>query len=462
MTVDNNPLPGLTLQAILVDDDPLVLRALKRILSQARWSLPNDTIAQLNVTDFDSPIEALEYLENNSVDVIISDQVMPQIRGLHFLKRANALQPDCVAILLTGEYDLSVAIEAVNSGNVFRYISKPWQNEHLLEMVQLALEHRYERVQKRKAQQTQAQRQSELEQRVVHLQTAIQAHHKTLQEQRQVLDTLTQEHQITVDKTMELMFALLELGDKTLLTHTQRTTLRIYHFVEYLKLSVDCRGLLTQAANLHLLGLLNAPPEMFAKGVADFDINEQALWSFHPLLTQQVLSKMPALDETGEIIVQYLNPYTADDGGWNVERLRDAKRPLSEEQLRLCAHILAICSAFEREFLRMELEGVVLSAKLYEGALFAVRAQMGTLYHPELTHLFTSYIEVAQQRERQEICLPTVMDLHIGMVLSRPLEAPGGIPMIASGTAITNELIERLIFFEDTFDEWIKNIYVWA
>ena len=84
--------------------------------------------------------EALESLRAKDFAVIVSDQRMPGMAGIDFLKKARALRPDAVGILLTAYTDLSVLIDAVNSGAVYRYVQKPWDSKELGLIIRQAIE----------------------------------------------------------------------------------------------------------------------------------------------------------------------------------------------------------------------------------------------------------------------------------------------------------------------------------
>ena len=92
-----------------------------------------------NVAAFNSPFEALDYLKENEVDLIISDFIMPQMNGIDFLENAKKLQKDTSTILLTGYADKENAIRAINEIGIFKYIEKPWDNNNLIINIKNAL-----------------------------------------------------------------------------------------------------------------------------------------------------------------------------------------------------------------------------------------------------------------------------------------------------------------------------------
>jgi response regulator RpfG family c-di-GMP phosphodiesterase len=75
--------------------------------------------------------EAIKILRNNTVNIIITDQRMPQMTGVEFLESILNEFPDPIRILLTGYADMNAVIDAVNKGKIFHYLSKPWNEEEL-------------------------------------------------------------------------------------------------------------------------------------------------------------------------------------------------------------------------------------------------------------------------------------------------------------------------------------------
>lgn len=119
---------------LIVDDEPANLRILDRLFR-----------SEHTVITAESGTEALELLAMHDFAVIISDQRMPAMTGIDFLKKAAEMRPQTVRIILTGYTDINALVEAINSGVVYKYVSKPWVNEDLRQTVTRALQH-YETV----------------------------------------------------------------------------------------------------------------------------------------------------------------------------------------------------------------------------------------------------------------------------------------------------------------------------
>jgi EAL domain-containing protein (putative c-di-GMP-specific phosphodiesterase class I)/FixJ family two-component response regulator/GGDEF domain-containing protein len=111
---------------LLVDDDPNILSALRRALRRT----------DIHVLATTSPNKGFEHLATNPVNVVICDQRMPEMTGTEFLRRVKELFPATVRIVLSGYTDLNSVIDAVNRGAVYKFLTKPVQEEILLDSLE--------------------------------------------------------------------------------------------------------------------------------------------------------------------------------------------------------------------------------------------------------------------------------------------------------------------------------------
>lgn len=114
---------------LIVDDQPEVLNMLRRLLS-----------VDYHVITAGSGVEALNYLNEHKFAVILSDQRMPKMDGVTFLKESQKIQPEAVRLMITGYADIEATIGAVNEANIFQYIAKPFEPEDLKQVVKMAVE----------------------------------------------------------------------------------------------------------------------------------------------------------------------------------------------------------------------------------------------------------------------------------------------------------------------------------
>lgn len=115
---------------LLLDDEENVRRALARTLKREGYDVVSVAAAD----------EALAILKVESFDLVLSDHLMPTMTGLEFLKIVRDRHPDCMRIMLTGHADMQTAIDAINHGEIYRFLTKPWDNAELSATLFFALQ----------------------------------------------------------------------------------------------------------------------------------------------------------------------------------------------------------------------------------------------------------------------------------------------------------------------------------
>ncbi len=122
------------IRILFVDDEERILRSLALQFRR-----------QFEVITESNPVRVLQRLQHEPVDIIVSDQRMPQMSGSQLLAQVQERHPQTLRILLTGYSDLQAAVEALNSGGIFRYLTKPWDPQGMAETLQQAAQLIHER-----------------------------------------------------------------------------------------------------------------------------------------------------------------------------------------------------------------------------------------------------------------------------------------------------------------------------
>ena len=121
-------LPGRTI--LVVDDEEHIRSALTTLLDREGYT----------VTAVEGPTEALAILREQAIKLVISDQNMPDMSGLEFFRLIRERHPNVCRIMLTGDAEKDTIIRAINEGEVYRFIPKPWSNTMLRVTVYFAFE----------------------------------------------------------------------------------------------------------------------------------------------------------------------------------------------------------------------------------------------------------------------------------------------------------------------------------
>ena len=119
------------IQVLFIDDEESIIDGVQRLFAREPYAIFATT----------SPDKAREALAKEKIKVVVSDYRMPEISGVKFLREVKEKYPDMVKILFTGYTDFSAAEEAINVGEVYRFISKPWKTAELLSTIRQCIEH---------------------------------------------------------------------------------------------------------------------------------------------------------------------------------------------------------------------------------------------------------------------------------------------------------------------------------
>ena len=117
---------------LFVDDEENILSALVRLFRKEDYEI---------VTAI-SGMDGMKIIEEREIPLVISDHRMPGMTGVDFLAKVKEISPDTIRIMRTGYADLEAAIAAINKGEVYRFISKPWNDEELKLTVKQSLDYR--------------------------------------------------------------------------------------------------------------------------------------------------------------------------------------------------------------------------------------------------------------------------------------------------------------------------------
>lgn len=329
---------------LIVDDEPANLRLLERLFR-----------ASYQVITASSGMEALEQLGQYDVAVIISDQRMPGMTGIEFLKRAAQIRSHTVRIILTGYTDVGALVEAINSGVVYKYVPKPWSNEDLLQTVTRALEH-----------------------------------HETNKRQYEL--TLHNERMNTRLKAAQCGFVrligeVLDLRDDYAHNHARRVAGYALAVGHRLDLEAEEIDRLESAAYLHEIGRIGVPDELLHKSGA-LTAEENELAERRSERGIQLLASAPELSEIA-VAVRHLRERF--DGGGTPDNLRG-------EQIPLLARIVAVACAYDELTCSRDFE----RSLTHEEALEKLENDGGERFDPQLVEVFREHL-TAIGRIRQMI-----------------------------------------------------------
>jgi response regulator RpfG family c-di-GMP phosphodiesterase len=394
---------------LIVDDEPVVLNALKETLEREKY----------HVVACSSPIKALAILEERAFAVIISDQRMPEMLGLEFLVESRRICPHASRILITAVLSLPTIVDAINKGEIFRFVAKPWLREELLATVRNAL-HRHELITHNEILQAQTQ---ELNARLVVANGALEQQVKDLEERRQQLDAANRELGTRYESSLELCRRILTAYDPILggqakaLVEFANKMAETEHFTEME------RHALRSAAWLSDLGLIGVSRELlrsFRNNAGALTERERATLHHHPVYSQTLAALVDARTDVGEVIRAHHENF---DGTGYPDGIAGRNIPWA-------ARCLAVAVGF------------VESGQTKQAAIDTILAKSGSTYDPEAVRLFLKVTHLVHlPRQVREIMLE---ELEPGMVLASGIYSPHGLLLIGEGQSLGPATIAKI------------------
>jgi response regulator RpfG family c-di-GMP phosphodiesterase len=279
----------MTSRILCVDDEPNVLQALERQLRK-----------QFEIVTAPGPVQGLEALERSGpFAVILSDLRMPVMNGIQFLATVKERSPESVRMMLSGQADFAATIEAVNEGSIFRFLTKPCENEHLVKALTAALEQ-----------------------------------YRLVQAERELL-----EH--TLIGSIEVLSEILSLVSPSAFSRSHRIRRYVRHMADELGLQGTWQY--EVAAMLSQIGCVTVSPDVLEKVYSGAPLSnlEAETFASHYQLGGRLLARIPRLDQVAQIIGCQQNL------DWE-----SAVKPESAGTVAIGAQMLQIANEFDQGIIR--------------------------------------------------------------------------------------------------------------
>lgn len=404
---------------LLVDDEPSVLSALRRLFRTQGYRIEQAT----------SGADALALLRETPVDLVVSDMRMPGMDGASFLSQVRAADPSVVRILLTGYADISATIAAINDGAIHRYIAKPWDDNDLLLVVSDAIARRaLEQENGRLLALTQAQNQA-----LVTLNQGLEA--RVAERTAALESSLQQVAAAHAEVEAHFMLAvtvfsgLLELREGGMAGHARRVADLARRMAARLGLDDAAQREVQLAALLHDIGKIGFDDAMLTTPVSRYSADQMTVYQQHPVDGEAALLPLDGLHGVAAIVRQHHER-------WDGRGFPDGLRGVG---ILLGARILAAASDYDG------LTNGSLAEQVYTGdkARAALRDGLLSHYDPQVVEALFAVLGELEAEAKADVAVP-VAELQPRMVLAQDLLSPQGVVLLPAGHVFQPALIARL------------------
>jgi putative nucleotidyltransferase with HDIG domain len=335
---------------LCVDDEPNILSSLRRMLS----------LEGFQVSTAESGADALTMLAKEPVDVVISDLQMPHMSGTDLLRQIHQQWPKTMRLMLTGASDMSGAIQAINQGEIYRYIAKPWNDEELISTLQSALAF------------------ANLANEHDRLEALTQAQKESLNEMVDTLESRVQERtqdlRAAYIASIKAFSNLLALRHPDLLPHSRRVATLSMKMAKLAGLSDDeCQSVYI-AGLLHDIGKIGLSDRVLNTKFIELPLADAKVYRTHPHMGEETLNTLDDMQGVADIIRshhEYINGTGFPEG-------------LSGQDIPIGARIVAIVEAYEE----LQSGDYAKNESSPADAVRVILSNRGTLFCPEMTDVF--------------------------------------------------------------------------
>ena len=404
-----NPAAGLH-RILVVDDEELVLKGLRDTLTREGY----------NVVTASNPFIGLEELKKHNFSVIISDNHMPGMLGMQFLAQVRDIQPNASRVLITAVLSLDTVIDAINKGEIYRFIVKPWLREELLATVKNAVQ-RYELIDNNTVLQSKSvvlNRELSESNRALELQIARCA------EQNESLGQLNKALSDNLQHSVQLGLHVLQTFHPGLGNQARRVYQICCAMADTLHLPAEKRQILEFSAWLHDIGLVAIHRDLIRRweqsptGLKPDELN---VIQSHPILGQDLVKFGHHLEEVGSVIRAHHERF---DGKGYPDGLKG-------EEIPWLARLLAVAVGYAE------------SAHDETSTVESIRLGAGNSYDPEAVRAFLRAVSKASiSRKEREIL---IAELQPGMVLAKGIYTPNGLLIVPEGQPLNEDNIGKIM-----------------
>jgi response regulator RpfG family c-di-GMP phosphodiesterase len=412
---------------LFVDDEANILSSLKRLFRSQGY----------RIFTAEGGAAGLQVFEQNAIDLVISDMRMPEMNGAQFLEQVRAKWPDTIRILLTGYADVGSTIAAINKGEIYRYIAKPWDENDITLTVKHALERKNLEQEKQRLEALTLKQNEELKDLNANLETKVR---QRTEEVRQTMGFLEVAHKQLKDSfltSLKVFANLMELREGAMGGHSRRVADYARRLAQRMGMTESEVQDVMFAGLLHDIGKIGLPDRLLHKPFSSLTTEERAEVIKHPATGQAALMALENMKEAARLIRSHHERF---DGLGFPDGLSGMAIPRG-------ARILAVANDYDAVQ-----TGSILNKQLteMEAREFLLEGR-GKRYDPKVADVFLEMLGGAGQSTYAgpEMKIPSSA-LRNGMALARDLVSPEGLLLLSKDYLLDESMIEQIRSFEQT------------
>ncbi len=335
---------------LFVDDEPNILKALQRLLRNEPWQV-------LTASD---PNEALEILRRSPAQVVVTDQRMPSMSGVDFLSKVREQHGDVIRMMLTGYTEMNVAVEAINKGEIYRLITKPWNDDELRATLRQAFDHHDLKIEIKRLNTVSREQNFKLQDMNKNLEAKVRERTKQLALKNQELST-------AYIQTIRALAEAIDAKDHYTRGHSERVAVYASRIGRHMNLRKELIERVYFAGLLHDVGKIGIPDAIITKP-ARLNNEEYEEIKKHPEIGARILEPVEFLKHIVPCVRHHHEWYDGCESGYPL-RLAGDQIPQPSRIILVADTVEAMTS--DRPYRNaLPLETVVRELHKYSGSQF--------------------------------------------------------------------------------------------
>ncbi len=421
---------------LFVDDESNILSSLKRLFRPLGY----------RIFTAEGGAQGLEIMASEAIDLVVSDMRMPEMNGAQFLEKVREQWPDTVRILLTGYAEIGATIDAINKGQIYRYVSKPWEDNDITLIVRHALQQKMLEREKLRLEVLTRRQNEELKDLNAHLEEKVLARTQALQQTMQSLDTAHEKLKKSFITSVRVFSNLIEMRNPAKAGHSRRVAELARTLAQNMAMNATEIQDVFIAGLLLDIGSIGLPDRLLDRQFHSLNVADRTEVAKFPIKGEMALMALEQLQGAAKLIRNHRERF---DGMGYPDHL-------SGLSISLGARILSAVTDYDTALMGA---GFVKPLKPAEAALL-MQDGRGNRYDPAVVDALLSATGQTQSAGALEVAL-RAGQLIAGMVLARDLIAKNGEMLLARESELNPGLIEQIIGFE-RLDGHPLTIYVLA
>ncbi|MES2047110.1 MAG: HD domain-containing phosphohydrolase [Pseudomonadota bacterium] len=406
---------------LCVDDEPNILSSLRRLFRGKGYE----------VLVANSGQEGLAMLETEHIDLIISDMRMPIMDGAAFLEKVRARWPDTLRLLLTGFADIQSIINAINRGEIYRYITKPWDDNDIILVVKQALERKELEKEKKRLEELTLRQNDELKELNNSLEQKVLQRTNELKSAHDSLIGANEKLRNSFLTSIKVFSNVIEMRSGKLVGHSRQVADLARKIARKMKLNPSEIQDVFVAGLLSDIGKIGFTDELINTPMSQLSSDQLGAFHKHTIRAEQLLMPLDDLLVAAKIIRSQHERY---DGLGLPEGLHGDLIPLG-------ARILSVASDFHQLQI-----GMLTSKRLFadEAKAFIIKGA-GNRYDPMVIEAFKRVFDVNDVEHPLQTI--NVKNMLPGMVLASDLISKEGLLLLPAEYVLEQNVIEKLRLF---------------